>query len=242
MLKKILFALQKILFPSECISCFKNVDGIFCNQCWQQLQFISKPCCSICCHPFEFGNVEDNLICAKCLAKPYYFDRLITLFRYNQIIAKIISAFKYQDQLFLAKKLASILKPHLTFVVDSCHFIAVVPLHHKKLQLRKFNQSILLTHYLLNKQQITKFIPDLLIRNHYTKSQTFLNKKQRQQNLKKAFIINPKKQHLIKDKKILIIDDVFTTGATINNCSLVLKKHGAKEVIVATIARTVAKT
>ena len=239
MLKKIFLVLQKILFPNQCLHCSKNIDGVFCQECWQKLQFISKPCCSICCHPFEFGNADDHLICAKCLTKPYHFKQLITLFCYNDIIAKIISAFKYQDQLFLAKKLALLLKPHLAYVANSCHLITVVPLHHKKLRSRKFNQSILLAKYLLDKQQFAKFIPDLLIRNHHTKSQISLNKKQRQQNLKKAFTIHPKKQNLVKNKKILIIDDVFTTGATINNCALVLKKNGAEEVFIATIAKTV---
>jgi predicted amidophosphoribosyltransferase len=99
----------------------------------------------------------------------------------------------------------------------------------------------LLAKYLLDKNQLVKFVPDLLIRQHYTRSQTFLNKIQRQKNLRKAFIVNSKKQHLINNKKILIIDDVFTTGATVNNCALILKKSKAKEVLIATIARVVPK-
>ena len=241
MLKKIFLLLQKMIFPHECIGCGYNIDGVFCHQCWQELKFISKPCCAVCCHPFEFGHVEENLLCAKCLAKPYHFEKLITLFRYNAFISKIITAFKYRDQLFLAKKLALLLKPHLDGVIESCQIITVVPLHYKKLRLRKFNQSILLAKYLLDKNQFVKFVPNLLIRQHYTKSQTFLNKTQRQKNLKKAFIINSKKQHLINNKKILIIDDVFTTGATVNNCALILKKSKAKEVFIATIARVVPK-
>jgi len=241
MLKQIFLLLKKLIFPSECIGCGYNVDGVFCYKCWQEVKFISKPCCAVCCHPFEFGSAEESLLCAKCLAKTYHFTKLITVFRYNAFIAKIIATFKYRDQLFLAKKLASLLKPHLDVVLEECQIITVVPLHYKKLRLRKFNQSILLAKYLLNKNQLVKFVPDLLIRNHYTKSQTFLNKTQRQKNLKKAFVVNHKKQHLIYNKKILIIDDVFTTGSTVNNCALVLKKSKAKEVVVATIARVVAK-
>jgi len=226
-------AIIKLIFPDQCLTCNKIISGLFCNNCWQSLEFISSPHCIKCSHPFEFGDC--NTTCAKCLHQPYQFTKLITVFRYNKQIAKIIADFKYQDQLFLAKKLAILLKTKVSEQIQECDIVTAVPIHKKKLAKRKFNQSILLAKHMLTKEDRYKFVPDLLIRVHNDQSQTSLNRKQRQQ--KKIFLVN--KKDLVNGKNILLIDDVFTTGATLNSCSVALKKAGAKSIVVATIAKSV---
>jgi ComF family protein len=144
----------------------------------------------------------------------------------------------------LAKKFAKILFNKSYNEMESVDFIAAAPLHYKKLRSRKFNQAILLVKELLKHCKTTQpiFLPDILVRKKHTIAQIGLRKQAREQNLQNAFEVKKKYQNLIKDKKILLIDDVITTGATLNNCAKAFKKYGAKEVIVLTIAKTVIKS
>lgn len=178
-------------------------------------------------------------ICSKCLIKTPSYDRVITIFRYNHIIKKIIGDLKYRDQSFLAKKFAKILFDKAKNEIATCDLMVAVPLHIKRLRKRKFNQAVLLCKNLLKFFPDKKFYPDFLFRVKNTVSQVELRKKQREKNLKRAFLVNKKYRDLVKNKKILLVDDVMTTGATLENCAKELKRRGAKEVTVLTIAKTV---
>jgi ComF family protein len=114
----------------------------------------------------------------------------------------------------------------------------VVPLHKKRLLQRKFNQSALLAKNLQKLAPQLIFFSDFLIRTKHTKPQTTLKKKQRENNLKNAFALNEKYSNQVRGKNFLLIDDVTTTGATLENCAKVLKKHGAKKIVTLTIAKT----
>lgn len=251
-LKKLGFLFGKkaveIFFPNHCLSCEKIIskDGLFCHDCWTKLQFISEPKCRICAYPFnkisaQTSNDKTNLICSNCLIKKPFFDRVITLFRYNQMIRKIVSNLKYRDQIFLAKKFSKILSQKAQPEIANADFIVAVPLHKKRLQKRKFNQAVLLCRELLKQQKSAelKFFPDFLIRNKNTIPQVQLRRKERQKNLQKVFLVNEKYHNLVSGKKFLLVDDVMTSGSTVENCALALKKLGAKEVIVLTIAKTI---
>ena len=234
--KKIL----EIIFPSHCLYCHKiiSAEGLFCNDCWQKLQFITEPKCNICCNPFEFA-VSQNMTCSKCISEPPPFDKAIVVFRYNDIIKKIIGDFKYRDSTHLAKKVARFLFNSARSEINDADYIIAVPLHKKRLRHRKFNQSVMLCHAMLPKVSKSKLRTDFLLRIKNTTTQVALRKKQRERNLKSAFVLNPKYLNDVKGKKILRIDDVMTTGATITNCAKILKKSGAKNVTVLTIAKTV---
>ncbi len=146
---------------------------------------------------------------------------------------------KYRDQTFLAKKFARILFDKVKNEIVDCDLIIAAPLHLKRLKKRKFNQAGLLAKEISKFSKQSKFIPDFLIRVKNTRPQIELRKKQREKNLKRAFLVNKKYRELVKGKKILLIDDVMTTGATVENCAKELKRRGAKEVLVLTIAKTV---
>ena len=237
MLLKILKKISEIIFPNHCISCSEIVspDSLFCQDCFVKLQFISEPKCQICSYPFEVELKHLPPFCAKCLSKKPKYDQTLTVFRYNDTISKPLSDLKYCDSTFLAKKFARIFIANFKDEIANCDFICAVPLHVSRLKKRKFNQSILIAKNLDQK----KFIPDLLWRLINTKSQVSLKKQQRQKNLKKAFLVNQKYRSKIKNKKILLIDDVITTGATVEGCSKALKKFGAKEVVVLAIAKSI---
>ncbi len=234
---KFLKKFLEIIFPSHCISCEEIVskNALFCSDCFSKIQFITKPKCQVCSYPFEVEIKHLTALCSKCISKQPYYDKALAIFRYNEIIRKSLSALKYSDQTFLAKKFSHILLLNFKEEIANCDIICAVPLHKKRLQERKFNQAVLIAKNLAAE----KFIPDLLWRLVNTIPQVHLKKKQREKNLKKAFLVNKKYRDLVKGKKILLLDDVMTTGATLDNCAKVLKKFGAREVVVVAIAKTI---
>lgn len=173
--------------------------------------------------------------CASCAIKQPSYNKAITIFRYNKIIGTAIGNFKYRDQTFLAKKFAKLLIQKAKNEIADCDIICAVPLHPKKLKERKFNQAVLIGRYLAKE----KFIPDLLWRLSNTTPQASLKKKEREKNLKRAFLVNKKYRDSLKGKKIILLDDVMTTGATIENCAKALKKCEVAKITVLTIAKTI---
>lgn len=178
-------------------------------------------------------------LCSKCLVKKPNYDKVITIFRYNYIIKKIISDLKYQDKFYIAKKIAKILAPKINNIIANDDILVPVPLHFKKLQERRFNQSLLICLELMNLlNNKPKLVRDLIFRVKNTKIQAKLRGQERLSNVKKAFIVNKKYRNLIKDKTIFLLDDIITTGATVENCAKILKKKGAKRVVVISLAKT----
>jgi ComF family protein len=229
----------QLIFPNHCFSCVTIIsgDGLFCKNCWQKLQFISEPKCEICSYPFEVEIKTMKPICGSCLKKKPSFDKLITIFRYNQIIQKAVTDFKYRDQTFLAEKFAKLLSAKIKKELVEFDLLVAVPLHVNRLKQRKFNQVVLIGRILVNEKN--KFFPDLLWRIVDKKPQIKLNKEERENSLKRAFLVNKSYRSLVKNKTILLLDDVCTTGATLDNCAKELKRRGAKKVIALTIAKTV---
>ncbi len=233
--------LINLIFPSHCLYCSKiiNEDGLFCQECWPKLQFITKPQCPICAFPYEVDIPNMNPLCAKCIAKKPSFDRTITVYSYNYIIKKIISDLKYRDNSFLIKKISQILLPHLQQQIKKDDILIAVPLHKNKLKQRKFNQTTQICQELIKKlPEKPLFYHDLLFRSKDTKPQVSLKKEERSKNLKKAFIINKKYYPLIKDRRVFIFDDVITTGATVESCAKAIKRKEAKEIIIISLAKT----
>ena len=144
--------------------------------------------------------------------------------KYDDELMSLIVKFKFFDQSNLARELYQLIFQKLEEFITKIDFIVPVPLHKKRLKDRKYNQALFLAKFISKKSKI-KLLPDLLIRSKEGKNQIGLNKRARIENVKNAFELNRKYQDLIQDKNILLIDDVVTTGATINNCSKVLKKN-----------------
>ena len=233
----ILRYLNQIIFPKSCLICHKIINnGLFCSDHWNKIEFITDPFCKICHLPFDYKT--DNNICASCLSNKTYYTKLIAVCKYNDMMAKLIGNFKFFDQTYLAKELSKLLYPKLQEFISDIDFIIAVPLYKKKLRKRKFNQSILLAKFIAKKYDI-KLIPDLLVRIKEGSNQIGLNKRGRIKNVRNAFLLNQKYKDIIKNKNILIIDDVVTTGATINNCSKILTKHAVGGVFAAVIAKRI---
>ena len=123
--------------------------------------------------------------------------------------------------------------------ISSTALIIAVPLHKKRLRERKFNQAILLSKSIAKLAPSLKFYPDFLLRTKYTKSQTALSQKDRGQNLRNVFALNTKYYGVVQGKTILLVDDVMTTGTTLEECARILKKAGAAMVVGVVVAKRV---
>ncbi len=182
------------------------------------------------------GAFLENDECRICSKEKFIFDRARSVYSFNKIIQNFIHDLKYDEMTrvadFLGKKAAEFLLEFKPF--SKIDIIAPVPLHSVKKRHRGFNQSEMLTRKIASELKI-EHIPNLVIRNRFTQTQTKLGRTERQQNVKGAFELNSKYE--IKGKTILVVDDVFTTGSTLNSISLLLKKHNVSQVFAFTLAR-----
>ncbi|MDH5523954.1 MAG: ComF family protein [Desulfobulbaceae bacterium] len=226
-----------LLLPPSCLACGKPLSSaqkiLFCASCAEQIPFITPPLCTCCGRPYPKA-AGDNHFCGLCLTDKRYFDRARAIFIYEAPFKKIIHSFKYQGQTagLAGFRLLKQQLPHLD-EVDAVDLIVPVPLHKKRLQARGFNQALLLARAFFPKDG--RITTELLLRPGWTEPQTSFNGQARRKNLKNAFFVQKPQQ--VTNKKILLIDDVFTTGTTVNECARALKKAGAAEVMVLTLAR-----
>jgi len=223
------------IFPSHCLYCDKIISkkSLFCPKCWVDLRFIQEPKCEICSYPFEFDpkELEDtSKICIKCQKNRPNYDKIITIFKYCDKIKKIVLNAKFNDQAFILNKLSQIIIPSLAQYQNEFDLIISVPLHKKRLLKRKYNQAAILAK-IIAKALNKPIYNDLLIKIKDTKPQSLSTKKARQENLKNSFRVKEKYKFLIENKNILLVDDITTTGATMNFCSKELKKNNCKKVV-----------
>ena len=227
-----------VLLPPRCIGTGEIVDadGMIAPALWQELNFISPPYCKKCGLPFDFEYEVDNAtICGACLQEPPRFDTARSALTYNEASRKLLLKFKYGDQQHAANTFARWLRNALEDI-DSIDLIIPTPLHPRRLWQRRFNQSALLAKALgrLTNQTVTG---QVLKRRRFTAPQKGLSRKSRQKNVRMAFYVPPKMRERIAGKNILLIDDVLTSGATVNECAKALKSSGAKKVHALTVAR-----
>ncbi len=236
--QQIISSLMELLLPASCLACGQPPEQfseiMLCQSCLSEVKLISGPLCRCCGRPFHKNTAGDHL-CGLCLQGHYHFDMARALVQYHPPITTIISRFKYHGQTCSLKSFRAIQQqlPGLN-VLNQPDLIIPVPLHFKRLQKRGFNQALLLARaFYPNHLQLIDF--KVLERHRYTEPQTGLSGKIRRQNLKNAFRVKDKK--IVAGRRVLLIDDVFTTGTTVNECAKVLKRAGAKEVRVLTLAR-----
>ncbi|WP_159104385.1 ComF family protein [Sneathiella glossodoripedis] len=231
-----------LLFPSQCPGCREIVDkpGSFCASCWSELTFITDPKCSQCGYPFDYEE-EVDMKCASCLTSPPAFDHAVSALKYDDAIRASILAFKHSDRTDLAPSFASWLTRIAKETIDPESVICPVPLHTKRLRQRKYNQAGLLAKT-ISDQLSLPYIPDLLIRVKNTPSQGTKSAKERVKNVRNAFKVNPAWDSENLPKHVLLVDDVFTTGATLNACATCLKEANVEKVTALTLSRVVRAT
>ncbi|MCX5876318.1 MAG: ComF family protein [Deltaproteobacteria bacterium] len=236
-MKRFFNALLDLLLPSFCLACEKPLgsapDLLFCPDCQEKLHYIKSPLCPCCGRAYLVAPGGDHH-CGTCLAKPRHFSQARALFLYEEPLKKVIHRFKYQGKTACLPSFARLaINLPLLAEMRGVDWIVPVPLHPSRLRERGFNQALLLARAFFPKDR--RVTVGLLVRLRPTEPQTSFNGAARRTNLKNAFAVI--KPHRLAGKKILLIDDVFTTGTTANECARVLKKAGADEVLVLTLAR-----
>ena len=231
-----------VIFPRSCYACkiqlFGDLNPCFCQVCWGGLQRLNGPSCPSCGIPFASALAllhSPTHRCGNCRETPPRFDRAVSMGTYEGILAKAIQLFKYQGKTHLAGPLGEILSQGMEKLPEvDC--LVPVPLDSTRLHERQYNQALLLCDAVRRKTGV-EVIPDGLERIRETKPQTGLPLEDRRRNVRKAFSV--KRPLRIKDRRVLLVDDVLTTAATVNECARTLKKAGAKSVNVLTLARVV---
>lgn len=231
--------ISDVFFPPLCISCADVLpacqDKVFCRECRQNIHYITQSHCPVCGVIFPDSPSGDHL-CGSCLEnKPHYtFARAALV--YEGIILDAIHQFKYGRNITHGALLAGLLADFNFPDMDWNNFDVMipVPLHRRRLRDRGFNQALILARTLGKKHGLAVDF-SLLKRRKLTLTQTGLDKKERASNIKGAFVVaHPAR---LKEKNVILVDDVLTTGATVNECAKTLIKAGAKQVAVITLAR-----
>ncbi len=227
------------LLPPLCLSCQAVVDqpGAVCPACWAKLSFLGAPMCRSCGLPFPH-DVGAAAECAACVADPPPWDRARAVFAYDETSRGLVLGFKHSDRLHAAPAFGRWLARAGAELADDADILAPVPLHWLRLALRRYNQAALLAQALAAASGRT-CIPDLLTRTRRTPSQGRLGRAERQKNVAGAFRLRARHRDRIAGKRILLVDDVLTTGATARACTKALMAAGAAAVDVVTLARVV---
>lgn len=232
--------LLNILFPRSCVGCGR-LGSYFCSQCRIGMEKLIRTdtICPVCTKPAINGAVHP-----RCQTK-YSPDGLTSIFHYDGVIRNTIKLLKYRRISDVVDELSDIVTSRLNlegfdsfshFIFSTHPSITAVPLHASRERTRWFNQSELLAKKLSEKWNIP-FRKDILVRSTFNKPQAGLAKRDRQENIKGAFCINPNAQRLTSNASLILFDDVWTTGATMRECVNVLKRAGVKRVWCLTVAR-----
>lgn len=233
------------LYPPRCRACGGRIYGsdaeYFCAACWPEIRIIAHPLCTICGRPFVDASGDDHR-CGGCLSRPPHFTRARAWACYpreemsDHPLRRVVQKFKYGRRVSLGKPLGRLMAQGCKEFLKECavDMILPVPLHPKRLRWRGFNQSVLLARQVSREYDIP-LDPFVVYRSKETPPQTQLTEAERRKNVRGVFSLNPQKP--IDGKRVLLVDDVYTSGATVNECSRCLKQGGAKEVYVLTLAR-----
>jgi ComF family protein len=233
-------ALEQVVdavLPPRCVVTGELVErqGMVAPAAWADLDFIADPFCNACGFPFDY-EVDKGSLCVECLGEHPPYESARAALKYTDASRALILGFKHGDRTYAVKAFVPWMKRAGETMLAQADYLVPVPLHHWRLVSRRYNQAALIAGYLA-KETGKDVLPDALVRTRATPSQGYLNAKERFKNVRRAFAMNRSRKKQIAGKKIILIDDVYTTGATVKECAEVLLKGGAEKVHVLTLAR-----
>jgi len=232
----------RFALPVDCAACGRSLSTdpvpFFCRDCWYRIVPFHRPSCGCCDQPFVSEaaiTFTPDHQCYNCEERPPMYEGTWTLFPYIPPLQAAICLFKYRGQVAMAWPLANLMITAIPENLDA-DLIVPLPLHPTRLRTREFNQSLMLADY--SARHLTRPVSARnLVRRVATDPQSTLSRQARMRNLRNGFA--DRNPHEIIHQRVLLIDDVFTTGTTVNECAKAFKKAGAAPVTVLTPARTV---
>jgi ComF family protein len=219
-IKALIFLWDKtlnILFPNQCVICGKIDKELICNECYKNL------------------NINEKI--DKYTNKN--FDEHLYIFKYEGIIRKLILNYKFNDKPYLNEFFVKIILKNKKICgkIKKYDIIIPVPIHKKRKNERGYNQSEIIAYKIAKNFTNINLVTNSLLKEKHTVAQSTLTREQRMKNVKQVYnLINKEK---IENKRIILFDDIFTTGSTADECSKILKQNGAKEILVFTIAKDI---
>jgi ComF family protein len=232
-------ALDAVL-PPLCASCrvpLADAGGL-CPACWAQVSFLAPPWCERLGIPFVY-DPGPGVLSMEAIADPPAYDRARAAVRYDDVARDLVHRLKYGDRIDLARSMGRWMARAGRELLDDADALVPVPLHWRRLWGRRFNQAADLARAAAAERRIP-VLTAALGRSRATAQQVGLSRRAREVNVQGAFVVTPEGKAAIRDKRLVLVDDVLTSGATVDACARVLKRAGARNVDVLVFARVVA--
>ena len=233
--------LLDMLYPRRCLVCGADLEpnerGPLCAEHRKQVIFVEDPMCER-CGAKMFARATGELLCAECRSSEPHFDRAFSATIYNDAMKALVHRYKYGMRRYLAAVFGEWMIDFVHRHIDTAELDAIVPvpLHWRRFQYRSFNQAVALAQPLAREFGLP-IVRHALRRRRHTRPQVELGPKERVENIKDAFRV--RRAERIAGKRLLLVDDVYTTGATINECARVLAEAGAASVVAFTLTRPI---
>ncbi|KZB99253.1 hypothetical protein AU375_04513 [Methylobacterium radiotolerans] len=226
-----------LVYPPTCAGCGSATadPGAFCPSCWSSLRLIEEPVCQRYGTPFALDLGVGPLVSPRAIAEPPVFGRARAVALYDAVARRIVHRLKYEDRLDLAGVMARMMAASGRTLIAEAECLVPVPLHRGRLWRRRFNQSALLARAIAASAG-RPCVATALVRVRAMRSQVGLSRAARAENLSGAFRVTAAEQHRIRGRRVLLVDDVMTTGATGNAAARALLRGGATSVDLLTFA------
>jgi len=237
MLRRAGEAVLSLFYPPHCAECGRDTPGgeHLCAKCAEGAKRIEAPFCRQCSQPFE-GDITGTFTCSNCAGRKFHFDCAVAPYRANDVVREFIHRFKYERQYHLRHQLAAWAAAGLDddrMRSQSFDALVPVPLHSARRREREFNQAEVIAGLLSRRAGVP--VRKAIQRTRFTTTQTRLDRQERMENLRGAFRV--RHPEAVQDRHLILVDDVFTTGSTVEECARVLIEAGAASVRALTVAR-----
>ena len=229
---------RDIALPTLCVACRDEVSGEgVCARCWSQLSFIARPYCPRLGIPFVY-DPGPNLLSMQAIAAPPAYQRARAAVRYDDVAKRLVHGLKYQDRTDLAPTMGRWMARAGRDLLDDADVLVPVPLHWRRGWSRRFNQSGLLAREIERRSGV-RLAVDALRRVKPTRQQVGLSRSERAENVQGVFKVAPERRVEIEGRHVVLVDDVLTSGATVDACARALLRGRARQVDVLVFARVV---
>lgn len=230
-------AAARLVYPPVCSGCsvMTSGHGALCAACWATVTFIEHPLCEVTGRPFDHDRGE-GLVSPEAIANPPPFVRARAAVFHDGAARKLVHGLKYSDRADLARMMAGWMVRAGRELLDDSDAVIAVPLHRGRMLTRRYNQSAELARH-IGRMSNKPHLAGILSRIRATRPQVGLGLRARQDNVRSAFSVHPRLMHKVVGRRLLLVDDVFTTGSTVNAATRALLKAGAEQVSVLTFAR-----